>query len=199
MGGLYGLVLGTLQPVDGLATVVAMVDPSRPSWLTWSLYPFESRFVGIDGNRVHYIDEGSGPVVLFVHGNPDYSFLYRHQIDDLRSSYRCVAFDMPGFGLSEPVSGFGFTPDEQALVLQGFIDYLDLKSVWLVVHDWGGPIGLRAAQQLNDRFAGLIVTGTLAWPDYRRRSPWWVRLMMGFLASDLRTRTRRSCAERLPR
>ena len=122
--------------------------------------------------------------MLLVHGNPDFSFLYRHQIDDLRTSYRCVAFDMPGFGLSEPVAGFGFAPEEQSSVLQGLIEHLDLRSVWLVVHDWGGPIGLRAAQQLSDRFAGLIVTGTLAWPDYRRRSPWWVRLMMGFLGGN---------------
>ena len=161
-----------------------MVDPSRPSWLRSELFPFKSRFADIDGNSVHYVDEGSGPVVLLVHGNPDFSFLYRHQIEDLRTSYRCVAFDMPGFGLSEPAAGFGFTPEEQSSVLQGLIEHLDLRSVWLVVHDWGGPIGLRAAQQLSDRFTGLIVTGTLAWPDYRRRSPWWVRLMMGFLGGN---------------
>ena len=138
----------------------------------------------LGGNQVHYVDEGSGPVVLFVHGNPDYSFLYRHQIQGLRTGYRCVAPDMPDFGLSQPADGFGFTPEEQASVLRDLIDYLGLRSIWLVVHDWGGPIGFRAAQQRPDRFDGLVVAATLAWPDYRRRAAWWVRLMMGYLASD---------------
>ena len=133
---------------------------------------------------MHYLDEGSGPLVLFIHGNPDYSLLYRHQIEELRSNYRCVALDMPGFGLSHPADGFGFTPEEQASVVMGLIDHLDVRSAYLVVHDWGGPIGLRAAQQRADRFAGLVVTATLAWPDYRRRASWWVRLMMGVLASE---------------
>ena len=77
-----------------------------------------------------------------------------------------------------------FTPEEQASVVRDFVDHLDVRSAYLVVHDWGGPIGLRAAQQRSDRFAGLIITATLAWPDYRRRASWWVRLMMGFLASE---------------
>jgi haloalkane dehalogenase len=159
-------------------------NPARPSWLDASLFPFESHQVVVGGNRVHYVDEGSGPVVLFVHGNPDYSLLYRHQIQGLKSSYRCVAFDTPGFGLSEPADGFEFTPEEQACVLRDLIDQLDLRSITLVMHDWGGPIGFRAAQQRPDRFDGLVVMGTLAWPDYRRRASWWVRLMMGFLASE---------------
>lgn len=156
----------------------------RPSWLSETLFPFRQQQVTIGGHDVHYIDEGTGPVVLFVHGNPDYSLLYRHQIQDLRSDYRCIALDLPGFGLSQPADGYGFTPEEHAAVLRDFIDELDLRSIWLVAHDWGGPIGLRAAQQRPDRFDGLALTATLAWPDYRQRAPWWVRLMMGYLASE---------------
>lgn len=157
---------------------------TRPMWLPESLFPFESRFVTIGGQRVHYVDEGTGPMVLFVHGNPDYSMLYRHQIRALRDRYRCVALDMPGFGLSEAGTGFQFTPDEQASILEGFIRHLKLQQAILVVHDWGGPIGLRAAEQIPERFVGLVITATLAWPDYRKHVPWWLRLMMGFLGSE---------------
>lgn len=157
---------------------------TRPSWLPQTVYPFESRFVDVDGQRVHYVDEGSGRVVLFVHGNPDYSLLYRHQILELSARYRCVALDMPGFGLSEASEGFGFTPAEQASTVEGFIRHLDLREAVMVVHNWGGPIGFRAAQRLADRFTGLIITATLAWPDYRKRAAWWVRAMMGYLSSE---------------
>lgn len=138
----------------------------------------------IGTGQVHYVDEGSGPTLLFVHGNPDYSLLYRHQIEGLRSDYRCIALDLPGFGLSTHDDKFGFTPTEQVSVVVGFVEQLGLTDITLVVHDWGGPIGLRAAQLLHERFVRLVVTGTLAWPDYRLLAPWWVRLLMGFIASD---------------
>ncbi len=159
--------------------------PGRPAWLPEHLYPFNSRFVEIENHRVHYIDEGSGPTLLFVHGNPDYSFLYRHQVAALRSKYRCVALDMPGFGLSTPARDYAFTPTEQTNVIVKLIEHLDLRSVTLVVHDWGGPLGLRAAEQLAERLSRLIITGTLAWPDYRRHQSRPVRLMMSVLMSRL--------------
>lgn len=157
---------------------------TRPSWLPERLFPFDSRLVEIDGHHIHYVDEGTGPLVLFLHGNPDYSLLYRHQIGALRGRYRCIALDLPGFGLSEADDSFGFTPDEQATVVEAFIRQLDLRHAVLVVHDWGGPIGLRAAAQTPERFVGLAITATLAWPDYRKQVPWWLRLMMGYLGSE---------------
>src|ERR1017187_8274740 len=79
------------------------------------LYPFKSRWFESSAGRMHYLDEGTGPAILFCHGNPTWSFLYRGIIERLRGSFRCVAADMHGFGLSErPVNGYSYTPPEHA-------------------------------------------------------------------------------------
>jgi len=75
-------------------------DGLRPTWLTQKLFPFTSRLVEIDSARPHYVDEGSGPVLLFLRGAPNWSFFYREFIRDLCSDFRCVALEFPGFGLS---------------------------------------------------------------------------------------------------
>jgi haloalkane dehalogenase len=72
----------------------------RPAWVDDKLFPFESRFVEPDGNVVHYVDEGSGPILLMLHGSPVWSFVYRDVIAALRDRFRCIALDFPGFGLS---------------------------------------------------------------------------------------------------
>jgi hypothetical protein len=79
----------------------------RPDWLPAELYPFESHHAQIDGASVHYIDEGTGPPLLLLHGNPTWSFLYRDLIKGLRDRYRCIAPDHPGFGLSRAAAGYG--------------------------------------------------------------------------------------------
>ncbi len=83
--------------------------PSRPARVPDELYPFGDRYADIDGARVHYVDEGSGPTLLLLHGNPTWSFLYREIILGLRDHYRCVAVDYPGFGLSTAAPGYEFT------------------------------------------------------------------------------------------
>ncbi|HVA59701.1 MAG TPA: alpha/beta fold hydrolase [Mycobacteriales bacterium] len=75
----------------------------RPAWVDAELFPFQSRFVDIDGHTVHYVDEGSGPTLLLLHGNPTWSFVYRDVIRTLRNEFRCIALDYPGFGLSTTV------------------------------------------------------------------------------------------------
>ena len=75
---------------------------------------------------VHYLDEGSGPPLLLLHGNPTWSFLYRDLITGLRDRYRCIAPDHPGFGLSRPAPGYGYTPAEHAAVLEQLVQQLDL-------------------------------------------------------------------------
>jgi haloalkane dehalogenase len=72
----------------------------RPDWFDDELFPFQSRFMQVDGNYVHYIDEGSGPPLLMVHGNPTWSFVFRDLVAALRNCFRCVVPDLPGFGLS---------------------------------------------------------------------------------------------------
>src|SRR5579859_7494156 len=114
----------------------------RPVWLTSELFPFQSRFVDVDGARVHYVDEGSGPVLLFLHGAPNWSFFYRQFISELRHDFRCIALDFPGFGLSP--SSVRYPPTMPALsrVVECFIETLDLRDMILVAGDAGGPIGL---------------------------------------------------------
>lgn len=137
---------------------------TRPSWVDAGLYPFESRFVELDGHVVHYIDEGSGPVLLMLHGNPTWSFVYREVIASLRDQFRCIALDYPGFGLSVAAQGYGYQPVDHAGVVVAFLDHMALSDVTLVVHDWGGPIGLHAAEQRPDLFGRLVLANTWAWP-----------------------------------
>lgn len=141
-----------------------MTVRERPAWVDDELFPFESRFVDIDGNTVHYVDEGTGPTLLFLHGNPTWSFVYRDVIRALRGQFRCIAVDYPGFGLSTPAPGYRFLPAEHAQVIAGFVDALGLSGITLVVHDWGGPIGLAARAARPDAFDRLVVGNTWAWP-----------------------------------
>ena len=136
----------------------------RPDWVSDDLFPFESHFAEVNGCRVHYVDEGEGLTLLMVHGNPTWSFLYRHLINGLSDRFRCVAFDHPGFGLSEAGTGYGYTFREHTDTALQFIEALGLKDVTMFVQDWGGPIGLQAALTNPDRYKGLIIGNTFAWP-----------------------------------
>ncbi|HMK96385.1 MAG TPA: alpha/beta fold hydrolase [Acidimicrobiales bacterium] len=135
-----------------------------PDWLNKELYPFDSHFLDIDGNRIHYVDEGSGPTLLLVHGNPVWSFVYSNAIKALRSSFRCLAVDLAGFGLSEAAPGFSYLPAAQSTLLAALIEQLDLRNFSVVVHDWGGPIGLSAALVAPERLSGVVISNTWAWP-----------------------------------
>jgi haloalkane dehalogenase len=137
---------------------------SRPDWVDDELYPFEDRWATVGGADVHYVDEGEGRPILMVHGNPTWSFLYRDIIKGLRDEFRCVAVDLPGFGLSTPApEGYGFTPAEHADVVAALIVHLDLDGYVLMGQDWGGPIGLAAAGRAPERVAGLVLGNTWAW------------------------------------
>lgn len=136
----------------------------RPAWFDPDLFPFESRWIEAEGCSVHYIDHGTGPTLLMLHGNPTWSFLYRRLITGLSDRFRCVALDFPGFGLSRAGHGYGFTAAEHARVLGSVVDQLELDHFIPVVQDWGGPIGLEMATRRPDRVDGLIVGNTWAWP-----------------------------------
>ncbi len=140
------------------------MSESDPAWLDRSLFPFASRFVDVAGNRIHYIDEGSGPTLLLFHGNPTWSFLYRHIVSQLSAHFRCIALDYPGFGLSTASPEYGYTPREHSGVLEGFVDALDLSGLRIMVQDWGGPIGLGLAGRRPERVHSLIIGNSFAWP-----------------------------------
>src|SRR5688572_2825134 len=117
----------------------------RPSWLDEQAYPFQSRWLDVGPGQVHYVDEGEGPTLLFVHGTPTWSFEYRHVIKALSKKFRCVAPDQLGFGLSDRPADFDYSPESHAKSLRTFVDKLQLRDFVLVVHDFGGPIGLPLA------------------------------------------------------
>jgi haloalkane dehalogenase len=142
-----------------------------------TLYPFESRWFESKVGPVHYIDEGEGPTVLLMHGNPDWSFLYRKIITALGPEVRCVAPDYPGFGLSVHPSGYGYTPAEHADVVRELVDHLDLTHMVVMGQDWGGPIGMDVASRSSDRVAGIVMANTWFWPGDDRMTKFFSRMM----------------------
>jgi haloalkane dehalogenase len=128
------------------------------------LYPFESRWFDSARGRIHYVDEGDGPPILFCHGNPTWSFLYRDIIVALRDRFRCIAPDYLGFGLSERPEGFGYKIDEHAKVVGEFVDHLGLDGYLSMGQDWGGPISMSVGVQRADRVRGIVLGNTWFWP-----------------------------------
>jgi haloalkane dehalogenase len=159
--------------------------PARPTWVPDELYPFQDHYVDVAGCRVHYVDEGSGPPLLLLHGNPTWSFLYRDIVGGLRDRYRCIAVDHPGFGLSTAASGYGFTPAEHADVLEQLVLRLDVKGVTMMVQDWGGPIGFAVATRHPERFAAFVIGNTWAWPKSDPGTQLFSRLLGGAIGRRL--------------
>ncbi|QDS97726.1 alpha/beta fold hydrolase [Adhaeretor mobilis] len=145
------------------------------------LYPFTSHWQETPQGRLHYLDEGPGsgetsdapPTLLFVHGNPTWSFHWRELIGKFSDRYRCVAVDHLGCGLSD------LQPEPQSLAdhienLSGLIESLDLQNVTLIAQDWGGAIGLGAVLKLKERFERLVLLNTGAFPPWY--IPWRIRV-----------------------
>lgn len=129
------------------------------------LFPFESRWFKSSVGPIHYIDEGDGPALLLLHGNPTGSFLYRKIVGALRDDFRCIALDYPGFGLSaRPTTGYGYTVSEHASIVGELVDELALDDYLFMGQDWGGPIGTKVAVERADRVRGVILGNTWFWP-----------------------------------
>ena len=131
-----------------------------------ALYPFAPHYHHVAGHRLHYVDEGSGQAVLMVHGNPTWSFLYRDLIQELKGDHRAVAPDHIGCGRSDKPAdeGYDYTLASRVSDLHSLVEELDLRDVTLVVHDWGGMIGMAWAVQNVDRLSRLVVMNTAAFP-----------------------------------
>ena len=144
------------------------------------LYPFAGRFLELNGQRLHYLDEGRGDPVVMLHGNPTWSFYYRELVKGLRDEYRTVVPDHIGCGRSDKPSGRGYdyTLERRVLDLEALIDHLSLgDDLTLVLHDWGGMIGMAYASRHPDRVKRLVVLNTAAFllPE-GKRLPWSLRL-----------------------
>lgn len=137
---------------------------AQPPWLDTQAYPFAPRYVELSSGFMHYVDEGRGTPVLLVHGTPTWSFEYRHLIKTLSPHVRCVAPDHLGFGLSERPGRFSYTPEAHAAALKEFVARLGLDQFTLVVHDFGGPIGLPLCFDRSVRVSRLVILNSWMWP-----------------------------------
>lgn len=152
-------------------------------------YPFEPRYVEVDGLRMHYVDEGprDAAPVLMLHGEPSWSYLYRHMIPICAERFRVVAPDLVGFGRSDQPTRIGdYTFERHMAWLTDFVEQLDLAAITLVCQDWGAMLGLRLAAEREERFAriavgnGMLVSGDRSmppafrlWKLFARWSPWF--------------------------
>jgi haloalkane dehalogenase len=142
----------------------------RPAWVDGELYPFQDRWLPLEREGlIHYIDEGppegtpAAGTLVFAHGTPTWSFEWRQLIRELRSSWRCVALDHLGFGLSERPMDAEYTPEAHARRFRAWLDALELRDFTLVVHDFGGPIALPVALDDPERVRALIVLNSFMW------------------------------------
>ena len=154
-----------------------------------SLYPFESHFCSVpDGSglplrnlRLHYLDEGpsDAPVLLFVHGNPTWSFYWRNLVLGLRDRFRCIVVDNMGCGLSDngaALKDYPFTLGRRVDDLANLIKFLDLSNITFVLHDWGGVIGMGAAVQFPERTSQFVCMNTSVFGRPRSRCPFPIAL-----------------------
>jgi haloalkane dehalogenase len=130
-------------------------------------FPFEPRYAEAGDIRLHYVDEGprDAPTILFVHGNPTWSYMWRRAIQALSANgRRCVAFDHMGFGRSDKPPQLGrYSLQAHIDHAVRLVDTLDLRDVTLVAHDWGGPVGLGAMLERRDRLSAAVLINTWAW------------------------------------
>lgn len=145
-------------------TALQKTSADHPAWLDRSAYPFATRRVTLaGGGQLNYVDEGTGPVVLFVHGTPTWSFEWRHLIRALSPTHRCIAPDHLGFGLSDRPGEASYAPESHAARLQELVEQLDLSDITLVVHDFGGVIGLPLAVEERTRVSRIVVINSWMW------------------------------------
>jgi haloalkane dehalogenase len=139
-------------------------------------FGFEPSYRQFDGLRLAHLDVGDGPPVLFVHGEPTWSFLWRKVIPPVRDAgYRCIAPDLPGFGRSDKPTDIGwYTYDRHSESLVALVDELDLRDATVVVHDWGGPIGLRAAVERPGRIARIVALDTGLFTGHQPMNDAWM-------------------------
>lgn len=138
-------------------------------------FPFESSYREIDGLRLAHLDEGEGRPVVFFHGEPTWSFLWRKVIPPVRDAgYRCIAPDYAGFGRSDkPTDLAWYTYDRHVELMAALLEELDVRDAIAVCHDWGGPIGLRLAVEHPDRFSRLVVMESGPFTGRQRMSDAW--------------------------
>jgi len=143
-------------------------------------FPFESKFIEVYGSKMHYIDEGEGDPILFLHGNPASNYLWRNIIPYLTPHARCIAPDLIGMGKSDkPDITYDFA--DQSKYLEGFIEKLGLSNVTLVLHDWGSGLGFHYGMRHESNLKGIAfmeaMVKPIKWEDFSTRDRWAFKMM----------------------
>jgi haloalkane dehalogenase len=172
------------------AQALALAAREAPSELAG--YPFAGRFLDVGGARMHYLDEGprGAEPIVFVHGNPTWSYLWRRPVAALSPRHRCIAPDHVGMGRSDKPQGYPYRLAQHVANLERLVLELDLRRATLVVHDWGGPIGLGAFLRHPERLSRVLIANTAAFPlaSFGGRAPWRIRACRTPLAGELLVR-----------
>jgi haloalkane dehalogenase len=139
-------------------------------------FPYSPHYREVDDLRLAHIDEGEGAPVLFMHGEPTWSFLWRKVIPAVREAgFRCIAPDLAGFGRSDKPTDIGFYTYDRHVELAGvLLEELDLNGATIVVHDWGGPIGLRLAVEHRERIERIVILDTGLFTGHQKMSDAWI-------------------------
>jgi len=135
-----------------------------------SEFPFESKYLEVKGSKMHYVDVGKGDPILFLHGNPTSSYLWRNVIPHLQPNARCIAPDLIGMGKSDKPN-IGYTFEEHYDYLEKFIEKLELKNITLVIHDWGSGLGFHYANTHRDNIKGIAFMEAMLKPMTWREMP----------------------------
>ncbi len=152
------------------------------SWLDKDDYPFKSNYFDLPMGKMHFVDEGEGLPIVFVHGNPGWSFEFRNSIKELSKTNRCIAIDHIGFGLSDKPFEWNYLPINQAENFEQFMNHLNLDKFVLVVNDWGGPIGLSYALNHPEKIKHLIITNTWMWSS---KDDSYYQMFSGFVGGPI--------------
>ncbi len=130
-------------------------------------YPFNPKTASVDGHNLSYLDEGEGPVIVMLHGNPTWSFFYRNLVLKLRDRYRIIVPDHLGCGLSDKPQGYDYILENHINNIEELLNQLNIDRYSLVVHDWGGAIGMGLATRLPERLVSAVVMNTAAFRSGR--------------------------------
>jgi haloalkane dehalogenase len=136
---------------------------SKADWLDQGQYPFESRHLAVEGGDMHYVDEGKGEPIVFVHGFPTWSFMWRGLIRDLSVKHRCIAMDHIGFGLSDKPAEWSYSPEAHARNFRKLLDHVGVDRYHLVVHDFGGPIAFHHALDHPEQVNSITSVNSFMW------------------------------------
>lgn len=172
-------------------------------------YPFHSRYVEVMGHQIHYVEHGTGAPVLFLHGNPTSSYLWRDVLPHVarQTERRGIALDLLGFGRSDKPNDVRYTLDLHARVVQGFVSALKLRDIVLVADDWGGPLGMHDVIARSERYQAAILMETFLWTftledDFEPKFRMPFRLMRGplgfFFVQVLNMMTKKVIPEHCP-